>query len=60
MELASKIPIRTNIVEFPMREANEALAALRSGSINGAAVLTVGNHIASASRDACTAGSGDW
>jgi propanol-preferring alcohol dehydrogenase len=50
MELAPRIPIRTNIVEYPLREANQALAALRSGSINGAAVLTVGNHIASDSK----------
>ena len=50
MELAPRIPIRTNIVEYPMREANEALRALRSGSINGAAVLTVGNRIASDSK----------
>ena len=40
IELAPRIPIRTHIVEFPMREANEALAALRAGTISGAAVLT--------------------
>jgi propanol-preferring alcohol dehydrogenase len=38
--LAPKISIRTHIVEFPMRQANDALAALRVGSISGAAVLT--------------------
>ncbi len=38
--LAPKIPIRTRVVEYPMREANEALAALRGGAISGAAVLT--------------------
>jgi len=38
--LASKIPIQTHIVEYPMRKANEALGALRSGAISGAAVLT--------------------
>ena len=38
--LAPKVPIRTHIVEYPMHEANEALAALRSGTISGAAVLT--------------------
>ena len=27
-------------VEFPMQEANEALAALRDGTVSGAAVLT--------------------
>jgi propanol-preferring alcohol dehydrogenase len=40
LALAPKIPIRTHIVQYPMREANEALAALRGGSISGAAVLT--------------------
>ena len=40
LALAPKIPIRTHIVEYPMREANEALAALRGGRISGAAVLT--------------------
>jgi propanol-preferring alcohol dehydrogenase len=29
MEIAPRIPVRTNIVEFPLRQANEALAALR-------------------------------
>jgi propanol-preferring alcohol dehydrogenase len=38
--LAAKIPIRTHVVEYPMAQANEALAALRSGTISGAAVLT--------------------
>jgi propanol-preferring alcohol dehydrogenase len=38
--LAPKIPIRTHVVEYPMAQANEALAALRNGTISGAAVLT--------------------
>jgi len=38
--LAPKVPIQTHIVEFPMQEANEALAALRDGTVSGAAVLT--------------------
>ena len=37
--LASRIPIRTHTVEYPMRLANGALAALRVGKISGAAVL---------------------
>ena len=41
MKLAPRIPIHTNVVEFPLRRANEALAALRNGAINGAAVLTL-------------------
>jgi propanol-preferring alcohol dehydrogenase len=39
MKLAPQIPIRTSVVEFPLREANEALASLRKGTISGAAVL---------------------
>jgi propanol-preferring alcohol dehydrogenase len=39
--LARTIPIRTHVVEFPLRQANEAVAALRAGTISGAAVLTV-------------------
>ena len=38
--LAPKVPIRSHVVEYPMHEANEALGALRSGAISGAAVLT--------------------
>jgi propanol-preferring alcohol dehydrogenase len=45
--LASAIPVRTSIVEFSMRNANAAIAALRAGSIDGAAVLTLDNHAAS-------------
>lgn len=39
MALAPKIPVRTEIDSFPLEEANEALARLRTGKINGAAVL---------------------
>jgi propanol-preferring alcohol dehydrogenase len=39
MRLAPSIPIQTNIQSFPLREANSALAALRAGQIQGAAVL---------------------
>jgi propanol-preferring alcohol dehydrogenase len=39
MEIAARIPVRTKTTSFALREANEALAALRSGSIEGAAVL---------------------
>lgn len=38
--LAPKIPVRTRVVAFPMAQANDALAALRNGTISGAAVLT--------------------
>ena len=39
MELAEKVPIRTRTTAFRLDEANEALDALRSGRIEGAAVL---------------------
>jgi alcohol dehydrogenase, propanol-preferring len=39
MALAPKVPVRTEIETFPLEEANEALARLRNGKIQGAAVL---------------------
>lgn len=40
MTLAPKVPVRTEVIRFPLVEANEALHQLRSGILNGAAVLT--------------------
>ena len=39
MELAAKVPVTTHTTVFPLAQANEALAALRSGAVEGAAVL---------------------
>jgi propanol-preferring alcohol dehydrogenase len=39
MEIAARAGIRTRVTTFPLPKANEALAALRSGTIEGAAVL---------------------
>ncbi len=39
--IASEMPIITETQFFPLEQANEALAALRKGSIKGAAVLTM-------------------
>ena len=39
LELAPLIPLKTRIKEFPLEQANEALHALRSGKLTGAAVL---------------------
>jgi propanol-preferring alcohol dehydrogenase len=39
LELAAKIPIRTETHTFPLEQANFALAALREGKFSGAAVL---------------------
>ena len=39
LALAPRVPIRTETQKFPLEQANEALMALRSGSLSGAAVL---------------------
>jgi propanol-preferring alcohol dehydrogenase len=39
LEIARRFPVRTEITEFPLAEANEAIGALRDGRIHGAAVL---------------------
>ncbi len=42
LELAPRVPIRTEVEVFPLGQANEALDRLRTGSVRGAAVLEVG------------------
>ena len=39
LELAARVPIRTETQTFPLEQANQALDALRSGKLSGAAVL---------------------
>jgi propanol-preferring alcohol dehydrogenase len=39
LALASRIPMRTHVTPYPLAAANEALAALRAGRLQGAAVL---------------------
>jgi propanol-preferring alcohol dehydrogenase len=41
MELAPKVPVRTQIREFRLEAANEALQHLRAGELQGAAVLSI-------------------
>jgi propanol-preferring alcohol dehydrogenase len=41
LELAPRIPVRTEVRAYPLAEANEALADLRQGRLVGAAVLVV-------------------
>lgn len=41
LDLAPRVPIRTEVVRFPLAQANEALAQLRRGEFQGAAVLTM-------------------
>jgi propanol-preferring alcohol dehydrogenase len=42
MELAPQVPVRTQIREFRLEEANEALQHLCAGELKGAAVLSIG------------------
>ena len=39
MSIAPKVPVRTTTQPFPLEQANEALNQLRSGKLQGAAVL---------------------
>ena len=39
LALAARIPVRTHVTPYPLAAANEALAALRAGRLQGAAVL---------------------
>ena len=39
LELAPRVPVRTETEEFPLTEANEALRRLKQGELDGAAVL---------------------
>jgi propanol-preferring alcohol dehydrogenase len=41
LALAPRVPVRTEVEEFPLEHANEALERLRRGQIRGAAVLRV-------------------
>jgi len=40
IELATRVPVRTHVVAYPLAGANDALVALREGRLTGAAVLT--------------------
>lgn len=41
LALVPRVPVRTEVQTFPLEEANEALARLRTGKIRGAAVLVM-------------------
>ena len=41
LTLAPEVPVRTEVVPFPLEEANQALDALRGGHLRGAALLVV-------------------
>ena len=39
--LAQQVPVHTRVVAYPLEQANEALAALRGGTLAGTAVLQI-------------------
>ncbi|MGZ5326469.1 MAG: zinc-dependent alcohol dehydrogenase family protein, partial [Solirubrobacterales bacterium] len=41
LELAPRVPVRTEVTTYPLQQANAALDDLRNGRVRGAAVLTV-------------------
>ena len=41
LSIAPVVPVKTQVQTFPLEQANEALARLRSGQIEGAAVLVM-------------------
>ncbi|MBS0654617.1 MAG: alcohol dehydrogenase catalytic domain-containing protein, partial [Verrucomicrobia bacterium] len=43
MQLAAKIPLHVTTTSFPLEEANRALAAIRNGTVEGSAVLSIAN-----------------
>jgi propanol-preferring alcohol dehydrogenase len=49
LELAPKVPVHTTVTEYPLERANEALDDLRSGKLEGAAVLRIADSGSSAS-----------
>jgi len=49
MALAPQVPVETDVETFPLGAANEALARLRSGAVDGAVVLSVEGPPAEAS-----------
>lgn len=42
LDLAPRVPVHAEVQTFPLNEANEALSRLRSGKVQGAAVLITG------------------
>jgi propanol-preferring alcohol dehydrogenase len=44
LELAPRVPVRTETETFPLEEANTALDRFRSGELSGTAVLLISDH----------------
>lgn len=45
LALAPQVPVHTEVTAFALEQANQALAALRDGRIEGAAVLVIGDSV---------------
>ncbi len=41
LEIAPQVPVKTEVTPYPLEDANQALDDLRSGKLDGAAVLTI-------------------
>jgi propanol-preferring alcohol dehydrogenase len=41
LDLAAKIPVRTEVKSYPLEKTNEALRDLKEGKISGSAVITI-------------------
>ena len=41
LEIAPKVPVKTQVTVYPLEQANEAMEAVRNGKIEGAAVLQI-------------------
>ncbi len=52
MELAPRIPVRTEVEPHPLEEANEALDRLRAGRVRGSAVLLTSDTTSGAEQEA--------
>lgn len=45
MQLAAEIPIRASVTEYPLEDANEALLDVKNASLDGQAVLRIGQSL---------------
>jgi propanol-preferring alcohol dehydrogenase len=41
LKIAPQVPVKTAVTPYPLEQANQALDDLRSGRLDGAAVLTI-------------------
>ncbi len=55
MALAPDVPVQTRVTALPLEQADDALAAMRSGAGHGALVLVVEGRVAAARSDGITA-----